>query len=314
MVAPFIACPAVMAPVVLSRTACAIRFLDAGIPKAGKLYHDPCPLCLHMENGEVAYALTIAGSDSGGGAGIQADLKVFQSLGVWGLSVVTAVTAQNTREVRGIRVLDPGIITLQMQAISDEFPIGAIKTGMLADAATIRAVDAGLPTCIPLVVDPVMVSTSRHELMEKGAMSDLVELLLPRATIVTPNTHEAERLSGAGPIRNLEDAHMAGMRILDLGPEYVLIKGGHMPENEAADLLVSKEGEWVISTPRLPRTVHGAGCCYSAAICAHLARGLTVQEAFSRSKSWMDRLIRSAISAPSGVSLLFPASFERCRD
>lgn len=267
-----------------------------------------------MENGDVAYALSIAGSDSGGGAGIQADLKVFQALGVWGLSVVTAVTAQNTREVRDIRVLDPGIISLQMQAVSDEFPIKAIKTGMLADAATIRAVDASLPTGIPLVVDPVMVSTSRHELMEKGAKSDLVEILLPRATIVTPNTHEAEHLSGVGPIKNLEDAHMAGMHILDLGPRFVLIKGGHMPGDEAADLLVSADGEWVISTPRLPLTVHGAGCCYSAAICAHLARGCTVQEAFARSKSWMDCLIRSAIRAPSGVSILFPACFESCED
>lgn len=267
-----------------------------------------------MENGDITYALTIAGSDSGGGAGIQADLKVFQALGVWGLSVLTAVTAQNTREVRGIRVLDPGIITLQMDAISDEFPIGAIKTGMLADAATIRAVDASLPTGIPLVVDPVMVSTSRHTLMEKEAMSDLVELLLPRATLVTPNTHEAEHLSGIHPIQNLDDAHMAGMRILDQGPRFVLIKGGHMPGNEAADLLVSAEGEWVLATPRLPLTVHGAGCCYSAALCANLARGYTVQEAFSRSKSWIDRLIRSAIRAPSGVTMLFPACFERPGD
>ena len=259
-----------------------------------------------MENETPACACTIAGSDSGGGAGIQADLKVFQSLGVWGLSVITAVTAQNTREVRGVRVLDPAIIALQVETISGEFGIAAIKTGMLADSATIRAVERVLPEGVPLVVDPVMVSTSRHALMESGACADLASLLLPRATIVTPNIPEAEALSGAGPIRTIEDARGAGMRILDLGPEYVLVKGGHLPGQEAADLLLSSGGEWLIATPRLPITVHGAGCCYSAAICAHLARGYTVREAFGCSKAYIDRLIRGAIRAPSGISLLFP--------
>ncbi|OPX69638.1 MAG: Bifunctional thiamine biosynthesis protein ThiDN [Methanoregulaceae archaeon PtaB.Bin108] len=267
-----------------------------------------------MVSGEVAYALTVAGSDSCGGAGIQADLKVFQALGVWGLSAITAVTAQNTREVRGIQILDPGIIALQVQAILDEFPISAVKTGMLADAATIRVVDREIPGGVPLVVDPVMVSTSRHELLEKGARSDLVEILLPRATIVTPNIPEAEVLSGVESIRTLEDAHLAGMRILDLGPRFVLVKGGHLPGDEAADLLLSAGGEWVISTPRFPFIVHGAGCCYSAAICAHLARGCTVQEAFSRSKEWMNRLFRKAERAPSGIFMLSPSGFTRDSD
>lgn len=267
-----------------------------------------------MVSGEVAYALTVAGSDSCGGAGIQADLKVFQALGVWGLSAITAVTAQNTREVRGIQILDPGIIALQVQVILDEFPISAVKTGMLADAATIRVVDREIPGGVPLVVDPVMVSTSRHELLEKGARSDLVEILLPRATIVTPNIPEAEVLSGVESIRTLEDAHLAGVRILDLGPRFVLVKGGHLPGDEAADLLLSAGGEWVISTPRFPFIVHGAGCCYSAAICAHLARGCTVQEAFSRSKEWMNRLFRKAERAPSGIFMLSPSGFTRDSD
>lgn len=267
-----------------------------------------------MVSGEVAYALTVAGSDSCGGAGIQADLKVFQALGVWGLSAITAVTAQNTREVRGIQILDPGIIALQVQAILDEFPISAVKTGMLADAATIRVVDREIPGGVPLVVDPVMVSTSRHELLEKGARSDLVEILLPRATIVTPNIPEAEVLSGVESIRTLEDAHLAGMRILDLGPRFVLVKGGHLPGDEAADLLISSGGEWVVSTPRFPFIVHGAGCCYSAAICAHLARGCTVQEAFSRSKEWMNRLFRKAERAPSGIFMLSSSGFTRDSD
>lgn len=267
-----------------------------------------------MVSGELVYALTVAGSDSCGGAGIQADLKVFQALGVWGLSAITAVTAQNTREVRGIQILDPGIIALQIQAISDEFPLAAVKTGMLADSATIRVVDREIPQDVPLVVDPVMVSTSRHELLEKGARSDLVELLVPRATIVTPNIPEAEVLSGVRSIRTLEDAHLAGMRILDLGPQFVLVKGGHLPGSEAADILLSAAGEWVISTPRLPVVVHGAGCCYSAAICAHLALRCTVQEAFSRSKEWMDRHIRGAVRAPSGIFMLSPSRFTRDSD
>lgn len=259
-----------------------------------------------MENAIPACACTVAGSDSGGGAGVQADLKVFQSLGVWGLSVITAVTAQNTVEVRGIRVLDPGMVALQIQALFAEFPVSAAKTGMLGDAATIRAVERELPDGLPLVLDPVMVSTSKKELLEKGACGDLAGLLVPRATVVTPNIFEAEILSGLSPVRTLDDAREAGLRILDLGPDYVLVKGGHLPGAEAADLLLCSGGEWLVSTPRLPCTVHGAGCCYSAAMCAHLARGCTVQEAFGRSKAYIDRLIRNSVRAPSGIHLLFP--------
>jgi len=259
-----------------------------------------------MEREIPTSACTIAGSDSGGGAGIQADLKVFQSLGIWGLSVVTAVTAQNTREVRGIFQVEPAMVTLQMQALLSEFDIRSFKTGMLGAAETIRAVDRELPEHVPLVVDPVMVSTSRHELMEAGARDILVECLLPRATVVTPNLDEAMALSGLRPIRTLEEAREAGLRILDLGPAFVLIKGGHFPGEEAADILLSSGREWVIATPRLPVTVHGAGCCYSAALCAHLARGCPVREAFSLSKGYIDRLIRSSVRAPSGVHVIFP--------
>jgi len=259
-----------------------------------------------MEQEIPTAACTIAGSDSGGGAGIQADLKVFQSLGVWGLSVITAVTAQNTREVRGIFHVDPTMVTLQMQALMSEFDIRAFKTGMLGAAGTIRAIGRELPEKIPLVVDPVMVSTSRHALMEKDARQDLAECLLPRATVVTPNKDEAEVLSGIRPIRTLGEAREAGLRILDLGPAFVLVKGGHLPGEEAADILLSPDGEWVIATPRLPVTVHGAGCCYSAALCAHLARGCTVREAFARSKGYIDRLISESVRAPSGVHVLFP--------
>lgn len=251
-------------------------------------------------------ACTIAGSDSGGGAGIQADLKVFQSLGAWGLSVITAVTAQNTREVRGIFQVDPPMVTLQMQALLSEFDIRAFKTGMLGAAGTIRAVERELPDEVPLVVDPVMVSTSRHALMEEGARDALAECLLPRATVVTPNLDEAMALSGLRAIRTLEEAREAGLRILDLGPAFVLVKGGHLPGEEAADILLSSGREWVIATPRLPVTVHGAGCCYSAALCAHLAGGCPVREAFALSKGYIDRLIRASVRAPSGMHVLSP--------
>ncbi|MCU0632044.1 MAG: bifunctional hydroxymethylpyrimidine kinase/phosphomethylpyrimidine kinase [Methanolinea sp.] len=259
-----------------------------------------------MERELPACACTIAGSDSGGGAGVQADQKVFQSLGVWGLSVITALTAQNTREVRGIQLIDPGMVALQLQTISAEFDIKALKTGMLGGAATIRVVERELPEHVPLVLDPVMISTSRHELLEQGAQQDLIELLLPRATVVTPNIHEAEALSGCSSLVTLEDARWAGLHILDLGPEYVLIKGGHLPGDEATDILITAGREWIISTPRYPLTVHGAGCCYSAAFCAHLARGCMVQNAFGLSKAYMHRLVRNAVKAPSGIYLLSP--------
>lgn len=251
-------------------------------------------------------ACTIAGSDSGGGAGVQADQKVFQALGVWGLSVITAVTAQNTTEVRGICQVDPGTVGLQIEALCAEFDIRAFKTGMLGNAATIRAVERALPRGIPLVLDPVMVSTSRHDLLDPGARDDLLGLLVPLATVVTPNIHEAEVLSGIQPIQTLAEAREAGLRILDLGPEYVLVKGGHIPGDEASDLLVGGGGEWLIATPRVPIIVHGAGCCYSAALCAYLAKGLPVRDSFGRAKAYIDRLVRNAARAPSGVHVLVP--------
>ncbi|MCQ8894814.1 MAG: bifunctional hydroxymethylpyrimidine kinase/phosphomethylpyrimidine kinase [Methanolinea sp.] len=251
-------------------------------------------------------ACSIAGSDSGGGAGLQADLKVFAGLGVWGLSVVTAVTAQNTRGVAGISLTSPPMVSLQLETLCDEFEILAMKTGMLGDSGIIRAVARGIPEGVPLVLDPVMVSTSGHALLADAARDDLVRLLLPRATVVTPNAREAEVLSGLSPIRDLRQAADAGRKILELGPEYVLVKGGHLSGNRAADLLLSSSGEWCLSTPRYPYEIHGAGCCFSAALCAYLAHGLDVPEAFGRAKAYMDGLVRNARRAPSGIHVLTP--------
>jgi len=256
-------------------------------------------------------ACTFAGSDPGGGAGIQADLGVFAALGVFGLSVVTAITAQNTRSVTAIHVIPPAMVSLQLETLLDEFDIRAIKTGMLGDSGTIRVLARKIPGDVPLVLDPVMISTSRDTLLPSSARKTLVSELLPRATVVTPNTDEAEVLSGISPIRQRADALRAGRKILDLGPEYVVLKGGHLPGEHATDILMSGSGEWCISTPRYPSAVHGAGCCFSAALCAFLAQGLSVVDSFAKAKEFMDFLVGNAVQAPSGMHVLSPSDWLR---
>jgi hydroxymethylpyrimidine/phosphomethylpyrimidine kinase len=254
-------------------------------------------------------ACTIAGSDPGGGAGIQADLGVFAALGVHGLSVVTAVTAQNTKAVTGIHVVPPSMVSLELATLCDEFPVRAMKTGMLGDSDTIRVLAREIPAGIPLVIDPVMVSTSRHTLLPADALDVLVSELLPRATVVTPNASEAEVLSGIAPIRNRADALRAGRKILEAGPEYVLVKGGHLRGKSATDILMGAEGEWCISTPRYPYAIHGAGCCFSAALCAFMAQGYPVVDSFAKAKEFMDFLAGNAVQAPSGMHVLSPSDW-----
>ncbi|MDI9633655.1 MAG: bifunctional hydroxymethylpyrimidine kinase/phosphomethylpyrimidine kinase [Methanolinea sp.] len=254
-------------------------------------------------------ACTIAGSDPSGGAGLQADLGVFAALGVHGLSVVTAVTAQNTRGVAGIHFVPPGVVALQIATLRAEFSIRAVKTGMPGESGSIGAIAREIPDGVPLVLDPVMVSTSGHTLLPADALDALVSELLPRATIVTPNVHEAEVLSGISPVRDVTGAIRAARRILSLGPEYVVIKGGHLPGEEATDILVGPDREWAISTRRYPYAIHGAGCCFSAALCAFLARGYTVVEAFSGAKEFMDVLAGNAVRAPSGMHVLSPSAW-----
>ncbi|WP_235808148.1 bifunctional hydroxymethylpyrimidine kinase/phosphomethylpyrimidine kinase [Methanoculleus horonobensis] len=258
-----------------------------------------------MTGGEMIAACSVAGSDSGGGAGIQADLKTFTALGVYGLTVITAVTAQNTREVRGTWMLPADAIRAQMEAVADGFSIGAWKTGMLGNAANVRAVAEALPEGAALVIDPVMVSTSGHRLLAEDAVRDLAELLIPRAAVVTPNIPEAEVLAGM-PVTTVEEMADAGRRILDLGARAVVVKGGHLAGGAAVDILVDRDGGIRLSGERYPYAVHGSGCCFSAALAACLARGMPVEGGFRAAREFIDTAIREAAGDSGQVRIVNP--------
>jgi len=244
-------------------------------------------------------ACSIAGSDSGAGAGIQADLKTFTAVGVWGTTVVTAITAQNTREVYRVCMVSEMMVAAQLDAVMADFDIRAFKTGMLGTAGIIRTVDRTLPPQCPLVVDPVMVATSGARLLKPNAEQELIGTLLPRATVVTPNIPEAVVLSGMN-ISTLEEMRQAALLIMELGPQYVLIKGGHLEGDEVTDILVGPSSELVLSGSRYPHPVHGSGCCFSAAMTAYIALGCTVPEAFRKAKVFIDMAIREAVVSGSG--------------
>ncbi len=245
----------------------------------------------------IPIALTIAGSDSSGGAGIQADLKTFAALEVYGASVITALTAQNTRGVQGVHVTPPSCIGAQIDSVFTDMAIGAVKTGMLGDGATIEAVVAGLARYprVPLVVDPVMVATSGDPLIIDSAIALVRTLLIPRADLITPNLHEAARLLGE-PMAQTE-AEMGGQaaRLLLLGPAAVLIKGGHGTGDEAVDIFHDGSGVHRLASPRLPtRNTHGTGCTLSAAITAGLAQGLSMLAAVALGKGFIAAAIAAA--------------------
>jgi hydroxymethylpyrimidine/phosphomethylpyrimidine kinase len=242
-------------------------------------------------------ALTIAGSDSGGGAGIQADLKTFHAHGVFGASVITAVTAQNSREVRDVQELTPGIIRAQMEAVFDDLDIAAAKTGMLSSAATIETVASELSRrgFATLVVDPVMISKGGYRLLADDAVTTLRAVLLPMALVVTPNLHEASLLSGIA-IQSIDDMKRAAERIAALGPRAVVVKGGHASFALAVDVLFAggKMAELKPEGPVRERSVHGTGCTFSAAITARLALGEPVPAAVTNAKRYITRAIRRA--------------------
>ncbi len=258
-----------------------------------------------MTESRMIAACSIAGSDSGGGAGIQADLKTFTALGVWGLTVVTAVTAQNTREVRGSWMLPAEAVTAQLAAVCDDFSIGAFKTGMLGTREIAAAVADRLPAGIPLVVDPVMISTSGHRLLDEEAVGELVRRLIPRADVVTPNIPEAEALTGM-TITSLEDMAEAGRRIIDLGAGAVVVKGGHGSADAVTDILVDAAGTVRLTGRRYPYAVHGSGCCFAAALAAYLARGLSVREAFAAARSFVDGAIAAAAGESGSLRIINP--------
>lgn len=258
---------------------------------------------------DVPRALTIAGSDSGGGAGIQADLKTFQALGVFGTTAITAVTVQNTRGVSGYEELSPGLVGDQIRAVATDIGADAAKTGMLASAAIVEAVaDAVSETALPnLVVDPVFVSKHGHRLLQEDAVEALRERILPLATIVTPNLPEAGGLAGF-PVETEADMRRAGEAILEAGAGAVLVKGGHLPGEEATDLLVTEEGATPLSSERIdtPHT-HGTGCVLSAAIAAGLALGDDLEAAVRRGKVFVTGAIRGALAVGEGIGPVDPS-------
>lgn len=255
--------------------------------------------------------MTIAGSDSGGGAGIQADLKVFAAMGLFGTSVITAVTAQNTREVTHVHEIPVESIRAQIRALFADFEIAAVKTGMLPSEDIVRAVAEELESEDRpyLVVDPVMVSASRHELMRAGAAAALRDALFPLATVVTPNLFEASVLVG-GEVATLADMREAAESLRALGPTWVLIKGGHGEGDEAVDVLYDGVSFRELRAPRVEnRNSHGTGCTFASAVAARLALGESVPEAARRAKTYVTETIRHGLDVGSGSGPTHPLYF-----
>jgi hydroxymethylpyrimidine/phosphomethylpyrimidine kinase len=245
----------------------------------------------------MAIALTIAGSDSGGGAGIQADLKTFAAFGVYGTCAVTAVTAQNTKGVTAWSAVEADLVEAQIEAVAGDFPVGAVKTGMLGTAAVVEAVGATVAALeLPnLVVDPVMVAKGGHRLLDDDAVRTLVSELLPKAMVVTPNIPEAEVLLGDMVIRTLDDMRAAARAIRRMGPSVVVVKGGHMDGALSVDVVCGGDEEFELSGPRLPgRNTHGTGCTFSAAIAAGLALGYSVDKALREARRYLEGAIEHA--------------------
>ncbi len=241
--------------------------------------------------------MTIAGSDSGGGAGIQADLKTFAALGVHGTSAITCLTAQNPRGVRGIQAARPDMVRQQIEAVFDELPPAAVKTGMLFSAAIIRnAVNTLRQHHVPLVVDPVMVATSGARLLQSAAIRALTRELLPLATLVTPNLDEAQILAGA-KLASVEDLRHAAREIHRRHGCAVLVKGGHLHGlPEAADIFFDGRDELLLTAPFVRGvSTHGTGCTYSAAITGYLALGCELAQAVSLAKRHVTQSIAQSV-------------------
>lgn len=240
-------------------------------------------------SGQRPIALTIAGSDSSGGAGIQADLKTFSALGVYGASVLTAITAQNTTGVQGVEMLPARFVSQQMTSVFDDLDVGAVKTGMLGTPDIIECVSVQLAAVsLPSVIDPVMVATSGDLLIEDAAVATLKSSLLPVATVLTPNVDEAAVLLDAKPATSLDDLIEQGKALRAMGCAAVLMKGGHLGEMRADDVLVSANGPIVIEGPRIAtKNTHGTGCTLGSAIAAHLAAGFELEPAIRAAKRYL---------------------------
>lgn len=235
-------------------------------------------------------ALTIAGSDPSGGAGLQADLKTFSALGVYGASIVTALTAQNTRGVTGVFPVPADFVALQAETLAGDLSIAAVKTGMLGDTATVMSVVQAIQRhrFAPLVVDPVMVATSGDVLLSPDAIAAVRDQLIPLAVLITPNLHEAAQLLNAPLATSVAQMQDQARRLLELKPGAVLLKGGHLDGDVAIDVLVTPQSATELAAPHIdtPNT-HGTGCTLSAAIVAHLARGMTLVDAVRGAKAYL---------------------------
>ncbi len=241
-------------------------------------------------------ALTIAGSDSGGGAGIQADLKTFSALGVYGASAITGLTAQNTLGVLSVEAVSNAMVSAQIGAVLDDIPMGAVKIGMLGTAGIVETVATALSGYDgPIVLDPVMVAKSGDPLLSEDAIAALIRDLLPRAAILTPNLPEAARLLGRAPASSPDEAEAQGRALLSMGPDAVLMKGGHGAGAVCTDLLVGKDGTTRLEAARIDtRNTHGTGCSLSSAIAAELAKGRDLTEAVRHAHLWLHEAIAHA--------------------
>ncbi len=244
-----------------------------------------------------AIAVTVAGSDSSGGAGVQADLKTFSALGVYGASVFAALTAQNTRGVTGILDVPPDFVTAQFNAVYSDLTVRATKIGMLSRTDVIEAVRAGLKRyqVHNVVLDPVMVATSNDPLIDDAAVESLVELLFPLADLITPNLQEVARILAVPVAETREEMSAQAVRLKDMGPAAVLLKGGHGTSSQSVDLLLDEEGEHWLEAPRIDtRNTHGTGCTLSSAIAAGLAHGHDMITAVRGAKAYVTAAIAAA--------------------
>ncbi|BBB25417.1 bifunctional hydroxymethylpyrimidine kinase/phosphomethylpyrimidine kinase [Amphritea japonica] len=251
-----------------------------------------------MSEKKIPIALTIAGSDSGGGAGIQADLKTFSALGAYGASVITAVTAQNTSEVRAIHPIPVEIINQQINAVFDDLKVDVVKTGMLGDAQTVACVADCLSRykSVPFVLDPVMVAKSGDALLLQSAVDMLKTRLIPLASLITPNLPEASVLLGCGEPTSLEQMETMAQQLMGLGAGAVLLKGGHLESSDnATDLFYDGQQMVSLSSPRIAtQNTHGTGCTLASAIAAGLADGLNTLAAIKQAKDYIDAAIAAA--------------------
>lgn len=243
-------------------------------------------------------ALTVAGTDSSGGAGVTADIRTFAALGVWGTVAVTAVTAQDEGGVAAAETIDPAMVAAQIGAVARTFRVGAAKTGMLATTQMVSEVARALRrwSLAPVVVDPVLVATRGGSLLEDDALQVMVSELLPLSAVLTPNLAEAAVLLGGGAISDRSEMEQAAPALAAMGPECVLLKGGHLEGPDSPDLLwLEGRRVWLEAPRTVGPDVHGTGCALSAAIAAHLAQGIGMEESCRRAKDFVGRLIAESV-------------------